>query len=176
MGLSSFQRTRLDRSEVLSEPPPPKQEKKRTLQPKFLTNNISAALNDSLRYSIILSFLSLFVFFLIIFFFKILLTWIWSILTSETVLALGHYVDQLIRFRAVSVGTFAFSSSPNQPKRSSLLRIAPQWAELLLTSQKCRIIPESLISEQQRQPSLRSNIIYNNVCNAKQAAVEKTSH
>lgn len=163
--------------QVLSEPPPPKQEKKeRTLQPKFLTNNISAALNDSLQYSIVLSFLSLFVFFNTFFLKKkILLTWIWPILTSETVLALGHYADQLIRFRAVSAGTFAFSSSPNQPQRSFLLQVAPRWAELLLTSQKRRIIPESRISEQQPQPSLRSNIIYN-VCNAKQAAVEKTSH
>lgn len=56
VGLSSFLRTRLDRSDSSTVWTPPKKKKnktkKRTLQPSVWPINISAALNDCLQYSL----------------------------------------------------------------------------------------------------------------------------
>lgn len=188
VGLSSFPRTRLDRSDSSTVWTPPKRKKKnkqRTLQPSVWPINISAALNDCLQYSLFCLFFVYLGFFNTFFSFKSMSTWIWPIVTPETVLALDLWRASTTRiscsgFRADLWGRLLWGYHQISLNTASCFRCSLRWAECcqrrcVQSSRNHPIVPESLISVSWQQViTLSSNIIYDNVCNAKQAEAGRT--
>lgn len=107
-------------------------------------------------------------------------TWIWPIVTPETVLALGLSRASTTRigcsgFRADPWGRLLWGHHQISLNTASCFRCSLRWAECcqrrcVQSSRNHPIVPESLISVSWQQViTLSSNIIYDNDCNAKQA-------